>query len=323
MDHSANEIDRFKSEINLIEYASHKGYQVDRAESSRNSVVMRYPATDDKIIVARGPNGHWKYFSVRDSSDNGTIIDFAQKRDGKNLGDIRKELRPWIGENPKMVALKNFDPNIEPTVFDREKVQKSFNDARPLTNARYLIDRGISRETLNDPRFQGMIFQDQRNNIIFPHRDREGLSGFELKNRNFTGFSRYGQKAVWHSRVRATDKKLVFGESAIDLLSYHQIKGDENTRYMSTAGQMSPYQEDIMKAAINKMPPDAEIIAAFDNDIEGAKFTEKLKKISPNLKIIVDAPTVGKDWNDQLKDMLKIKNKAMRIGTGNVLCFSR
>jgi hypothetical protein len=82
MDH---EIDRFKSEINLIEYASDKGYQIDRAESSRNSVVMRSPATDDKIIVGRGPNGHWKYFSVRDSSDNGTIIDFAQKRDVKNL----------------------------------------------------------------------------------------------------------------------------------------------------------------------------------------------------------------------------------------------
>ncbi len=51
----------------------------------------------DKIIVAKGEDGHWVYFSVRDDRlDNGSIIDFEQSRQSGTLGDVRKALRPWL-----------------------------------------------------------------------------------------------------------------------------------------------------------------------------------------------------------------------------------
>ena len=34
---------------------------------------------------------------VRDERDNGSVIDFVQHRDGGNLGDVRKELRAFLG----------------------------------------------------------------------------------------------------------------------------------------------------------------------------------------------------------------------------------
>lgn len=93
--HRNNELEQFKSRINLVEYAQTQGYQLDCKESSQNSKVLRH-GNDDKIVVPTGQNGHGLYFSLRDDRDNGSIIDFVQKRTGASLGQTRKALRPWI-----------------------------------------------------------------------------------------------------------------------------------------------------------------------------------------------------------------------------------
>ena len=76
-----SELGELKSSINLTEYAASLGYLMDRRASSRNSVVMRH-GNGDKIVIARGHDAHWIYFSVRDDTDNGTIVDFVQHRKG-------------------------------------------------------------------------------------------------------------------------------------------------------------------------------------------------------------------------------------------------
>ena len=90
-----DELERFKTEINLTEFAASLGYQLDRRKSSRSSIVMRN-AEGDKVIITRKEGGHWTYFSVRESLDHGSIIDFLQFREGINLGGVRNRLRPWI-----------------------------------------------------------------------------------------------------------------------------------------------------------------------------------------------------------------------------------
>jgi hypothetical protein len=47
------ELENFKTDINLTEYAAARGYMIDRRQSSRNRAIMRN-AGDDKIIIARG-----------------------------------------------------------------------------------------------------------------------------------------------------------------------------------------------------------------------------------------------------------------------------
>lgn len=107
----ADELERFKSQINLAEYAQAQGYEIDRKESSRASTVMR--SGGDKIIVATDTDGHGIYFSVRDDADHGSIIDFVQKRQGLNLGQVRKELRPWIGDRPEQRQRVQRKPEAE------------------------------------------------------------------------------------------------------------------------------------------------------------------------------------------------------------------
>jgi hypothetical protein len=48
-----DELESFKTDINLTEFAAASGYRLDRKASSRNSVVMTHPERD-KIIIAVG-----------------------------------------------------------------------------------------------------------------------------------------------------------------------------------------------------------------------------------------------------------------------------
>jgi LPS sulfotransferase NodH len=86
------ELERFKTTINLTEYAASQGYQLDKRSSSRSSVVMRHPG-GDKVVIARDEDQRWIYCLVRDDADKGSIIDFVQRRCHCTLGDVRRELR--------------------------------------------------------------------------------------------------------------------------------------------------------------------------------------------------------------------------------------
>ena len=104
--------------------------------------------------------------------------------------------------------------------------------ARACLSLPYLTSRGLGPDVLGLPIFAGCIRVDARNNALFPHYDREGLCGFEVKNLNFTGFAPGGVKGLWYSRAKTTDARLVLTESAIDAMSFHVLQGDAWTRYM-------------------------------------------------------------------------------------------
>jgi hypothetical protein len=59
-----SELDIFKREIDLRQFAVSLGYELDRRESWRGSTVLR--SGGDKIVVKRNGNGHYVFFSVRD-----------------------------------------------------------------------------------------------------------------------------------------------------------------------------------------------------------------------------------------------------------------
>ena len=309
-----DELERFKSQINLAEYAEAQGYEIDRRESSRASTVMR--RGDDKIIVATDQDGHGVYFSVRDDRDNGTIVDFVQKRQGLNLGQVRKELRPWIGDQAqqrrrqverKLEAERPRKP--EPSTADRQQVLAVWMRMQPGNGRQPYLERErkLKAETLADPRFVGMVRTDARGNAAFPHYDRAGLAGFELKNEGFTGFSKNGQKAVWHSSNLATSPRVVLVESAIDAMSHAQMSKDKEAAYLSTGGSMSDHQRELVRSVLAKATErGAEIVIATDADEPGRKLAAEVQGLAPRgAKLYRQEPEQGKDWNDQLRDQVR------------------
>ena len=85
------------SGIDLQSHAAAQGHELDPWESWRGSAVMRHPNGDKIIVTRNAANEHYVYFSVRDERDHGTIVDFIERRKSLNLGQVRKELRPWVG----------------------------------------------------------------------------------------------------------------------------------------------------------------------------------------------------------------------------------
>lgn len=319
----ADELERFKSQINLAEYAEAQGYEIDRKESSRASTVMR--SGSDKIIVATDQDGHGIYFSVRDDRDSGSIIDFVQKRQGLNLGQVRKELRPWVGDQAqqrrrqverKPEAERPRKP--EPSTADRQQVLAVWMRMQPGNGRHPYLERErkLKAETLADPRFVGMVRTDARGNAAFPHYDRAGLAGFELKNEGFTGFSKNGQKAVWHSANLTNAPRVVLVESAIDAMSHAQLSGDREAAYLSTGGSMSDHQRELVRSALAKATErGAEIVIATDADEPGRKLAAEVQALAPRgAKLYRQEPDQGKDWNDQLRDQVRQAERSLGYG---------
>lgn len=305
MDERAREIEAFKTEIDLRVYAASLGYELHR-RSSPNTPMMVGPS-GDKIVIGRGRDGHYVYFSVHDGADSGSIIDFIQHRTGANLGEVRKVLRPFrdTGSSPPPSEF----PKLVPIERDIVGVRARWEAMGALSGGHpYLCsERRIPPALIEDARFAARLRVDERGNAVFPHYDREGLCGFELVNDGFKGFAKSGAKGLWASTLQEGDQVLVFAESGVDALSYAALFGHAKTRFYSLAGQVSPAQLELAGLAIRKLPAGL-VVLAFDNDEAGDVLVEKFQVVfgevgRGDLELRVERPSDrGDDWNDVLRE---------------------
>jgi hypothetical protein len=305
----AEELERFKTEINLVEYAFNSGYEIDKNKSSQNCIVLKDNAGDKILVGVDQAERHYFYYSVKDDRDCGSIIDFVQKRKNLNLGEVRLELRPWINSSYSPTSTPTIEPipKPEPASKDRHKILAQFESFRAIAHHPYLKERGISQQITSDPRFEGTIYTDSRGNVIFPHRDRDGVCGYEIRNQDFKGFSSGGSKGLWVSQSFKDDRQLVICESPIDCLSYHQLFPNDSTRYFATGGTISELQKDLLKTAFEKLhAKGGEIIIATDRDEAGNKLALELVKIAPEgSQISRSVPEHQKDWNEALQAQIE------------------
>ena len=321
MNHES-ELDAFKREIDLREFAVSLGYEIDRHESWRGSTVLRRGA--DKIVVKRNGNGHYVFFSVRDDRDNGTVIDLLQRRQNLSLGAARQILRPWIGRP----ATSSQFPKLEPAGPDRMRVEGAYRRMADAQRFPYLEhERCVPAAVLLSPRFAGRMRIDSLGNTVFPHFDTAGLCGYEIKNCGFTGFAAGGQKGLWFSHTQPADRRLVLTESAIDALSYAALFPDaeDQTRYASLGGTPSSRQAGLLHATIAGLPEGDEIVAAFDADDAGRKLVNVVREAmtsaasrteTTDLIFKVHLPAQeGDDWNQVLQTHSSPSPLANRIGS--------
>ena len=303
------ELEAFK-QIDLRVYAAEvESYVLDRKESWAGSAVMRHP-NGDKIIIKRDADGHYVYFSVRDDTDNGTIIDFVQKRRPgvRSLGNVRLALRPWIGGGRKTKAssLPLFAPLV-PTAKDRMEVERQYRLMAYVERHAYLEkERCIPYDVLTAERFAGCIRVDWRGNAVFGHFDVEGVCGYEIKNSGYTGFAKGGEKGLWLSQREKTDGRCVICESAIDALSYAALSPALDVRYVSIGGQFNPKQPLLLARMLARLPEGVEVVAATDNDDDGVKYAGVIRELveqsgRADLRFTAHLPDSAKDWNEVLQ----------------------
>ncbi|HEY5792234.1 MAG TPA: DUF3991 and TOPRIM domain-containing protein [Chthoniobacterales bacterium] len=320
----SDELEAFKTQINMVEYAAHLGFEIDR-KTSRNWIAMNGPG--GKILISMAPDNHWVYCPVGDKG-GGSIIDLDQQHNGGDISDVRKRLRGWINDPSLVMARMAKPPCPVPSSIARDILRVCARlEAMERADGRHPYlqqERRIPGPVLAAARFADRIFIDQYRNAIFPHRNRAGICGYEIKNRDFTGFAAGGEKGLWSSRTSADDRALVIAETAIDALSYHALKLPELTRYISTAGALNNTQPDLIRSAIEKMPVGSKIILAVDNDEGGDSLAEKITGIydgisHPGGALLQDRPARrGADWNDILKSAV---NPRPRVAGSDSSCL--
>ncbi|MDJ0718607.1 MAG: toprim domain-containing protein [Prochloraceae cyanobacterium] len=293
------ELERFKTDINLVEYALAQGYEYDIGRSTRSSAVLEH-SNGDKVVITTDRDGHGIYFSVRDDLDNGTIIDFVQNRQSYNLGLVRKELRPWLEGHS--ISIAGTVPKPQPIESARQEILERLSRMKVATSHPYLEDRGISKRTLNSDRFTGTVFIDDLGRAIFPHHDGNGVTGFEGRNHDFKGFSKGGNKSIWRSNFLKSDRRLVVVESPLDALSYHQLYKEPHTRYIATSGSVGERQLELMRSIFaSAVSSSIEIDIATDKDEAGEKLYQQLLDTIPKgVEVYRSTPKHHLDWNEVL-----------------------
>lgn len=317
---SNDELEKFKLEINLVEYAASQGFQLFKKHSSRNSKAMKHPETGEKIIIATSAvSGHGIYFNVHDENRDpgGTIIDFVQRRQRLNLGQVRKVLRTWLGGDRAPLPDIDYEKPL-PSEADIQGVIESYGRATS-TIPRYLTDqRGIDRETIKDPRFSSVIRVDDHRNALFPHFDAAcGLCGYEIKGQGYTGFAKGGRKGVWRTPNLLVAPTIVICESAIDALAYDQLHDAPDAAYVSLGGSLNDAQPDLLKQMIRQAAERrAEVLIAVDRDDAGHKYTAQIVAWSRDVGIKArdDRPVGGhKDWDEVLLERQRQENRLAAV----------
>jgi hypothetical protein len=295
---NSHELNQFKTNINLVDYAATFGYSIDNRETSRSNVVMRDDWNDKIIITQQSRNSHWIYWSDRDQSDKGTIIDFIQRRRRLSLGEVRKELRSWSGG----VSLNSIHPILKSSP-NLQTVRATYDTFNFIQKHPYLInERSIPLSTLNCPKFTHRIKIDSHHNAIFPHFSNGQICGYEIKNSNFTGFAPSGKRGLWCSVWNKSDT-LIITESAIDALSFHALRDADGFFYVSLGGQLGKENLSLIQRIAQHQP--IRIAIATDNDSSGEEYyhhiDNALEYFKNNGGNVTRITPTHKDWNDDLR----------------------
>ncbi|GAA4493053.1 hypothetical protein GCM10023172_01090 [Hymenobacter ginsengisoli] len=296
------ELDRFKRDIDLVDYAQRQGYEI-RKESRRGD--WHHLVRDDEHVIITRKGDHQVYLNTGDDRDAGSIIDFAKTRGGDgqglSLGQVRQQLREYLdgapaparlyatqyASPPDPVRLSSLPAGDPEQVKQAEEARKTrlisevLGVKKELTDRSYLHGRGITDATLDSPAFQGRIFTAQQNdhkNTAFPLYNEQGLASVEQKNAHYKSLLPLPKNGIWVSHPtdgRDTPvERVVVSESAIDSLSHFQLRHGQdakNTLYIATSGTPTEAQVALIQRVIDKQAPQ-EVVLANDLDAGGRQF---------------------------------------------------
>ena len=275
-------------EVALVHYAEFCGYQINRIESSEDFVVMQ--KDDDKILVARDDQGRDLYFSLVHSAERGSFPDFVRKKKALTLGEVRKRMR-------EKKRLPSSSPPRLPSL-SREWIDETvtaFRSLRPYSGSVLESRYGLRSETIK--KFQDQIREDDRGNVCFFHRNNKGATGWEILEETQARFSEWGTHSFFVGKTGKRISRVVITESALEAMSYCQIRGKEGDCYLSLGGTISRRQLESLLAISQKFPS---VVVASGDDARGRALSETIAGPSSHLRR--ETPQGGLTWNEEIQN---------------------
>jgi hypothetical protein len=290
----------YKNKVSILQLAEYLGYKPLKERYTKARPVLR-DANGDTILIKNPTNPSIQvYWNLNNSLQHGSVIDFVKNNIGRfgisertEIDSINKILSHFSGIPYDNSSYKQ-SPLSEQRIFNEADYQISIPEIRDL---HYLTgERKLSPETVQAfiP-FIRLVENGGYKNIGFPFviaDQDEKIRGYELRNYGFKSFSAGGDKinASWiadFSTNKNEVRNIFFFESAIDAMSYFQVKKgtfDPVQSVFVSSGGFPGIQQ--FAHVINGYPGDVRLYGCHDNDLQGQLFNIMLACVKENKSCI-------------------------------------
>lgn len=280
------------SNINLVGYL--QGVGVPMRRKGREYYLKEHGS------LAINPHTNNWYWHSREVGGNGAIS-YLMKVENKSFPDAVDELLNGVYSGKVMEYEYAPEPPKEfvpPTKADTAKQLFGY-----LCNG-----RGIDYDVVKYFMRTGNLFQDKKRNVVFAGRDERGrIVNYHLKGTNqkrpFAMDGTGSNKKYGFSHVGKSERIFVF-EAAIDMLSFislYKMNGGENWQQDSYLALGGVSDKALLKH-LELYTPIRKVSLALDNDDTGLNAMQRITDtLSPRYNVSTILPSIGKDWNDELK----------------------
>ena len=272
--------------------------------------VAWYPPDRDRENI-------WRFHDFSSSNEmHGDVIDFITKYLNYRFNDALWDLARYAGVVPMRRNSEKAKIIDEKAPVKMNKVvginlpKKGSDDKRAIA---YLCSRKIDAQIVFDCIRRRSIYQDDKGNVVFVGRDREGQARYAYMRGTLTlgdpfkGEAKGSNKAYGFllPGIAANDTVTCF-ESAIDALSYATVMKNNNKRYGDCLA-LGGVADKALVQYLMEHQDCKKIILRLDNDLAGFKgasaIAERFKK---KYDVQVGQLPAGfKDMNDYLRGRKK------------------
>ncbi len=288
---------------NLIEWFKNNGYEIKSVgkETHIKGFGGLYIKNDEPNV--------WNRFSTNQGSRN--AIDCLTYVLGVDFKTALVELSGEKYSYQKKTYTNNYKYNSVVPIINKPFVAPTPSDRNNNVFAYLINTRKINKDIVIDLVQRGLLYQDNKGNAVFLHKDINGNSiGAEFQGTNtykrFKGIAT-GTRDSAFIYVKGNNPKEVFAfESAIDMMSYVQLhKEIKSAMFVSLAGLKPKPLQELMQFGYK-------VISCVDNDVAGQVFNRSLAlqtKLS-SMKDTTFSINTDKD-NNLVYANIKYNNKNM------------
>jgi len=282
------DLDKLKTNFPLLDFLLEKeGYLIDSNGSRKNQsqgydyAVLKKKSLGLVLYYRIHESGSPIYKNIHDSSDHGTIIDYLVRHHSLTISEA---IQFAYDNRETSVSYEKFQHQSGPNV--NTSTETHIISVNPSDSNAYWISRGIDPKLLKHPSISSQLAQ-VKFRITYHNENRKtsktynepallhrGLSSYQnyfVKSSQFPKgyYLQTREETLFISKPKSS-KRLLIGESTLDLLSYVQLQKidlDEVT-LISSDGRFISYMPNVVNQLIPKQP----VLLLNDNDIHGIYF---------------------------------------------------
>ncbi|MCV9966805.1 DUF3991 and toprim domain-containing protein [Pararhizobium sp. BT-229] len=291
------DIEELRARVGCAAVLEHKGFAIDRKESTRRAIKFR--RDDDIVIVIHDGRG---WFDAR-SDAKGDVFALASYLHGIGFA----ETLAVVGD---LVAFQPTAPTSEKPLRQTQtgaSVADRWNHRnrpwRASATWSYLQqNRALPWQVISAAIHADVLREGPYGSMWAKHVDEAGaVIGWEERGPDWRGFSTGGAKTLFQFGMNDA-RRICVTEAAIDALSLTAIEQTRpDTLYVSTGGGWSP----LTALALENLASGegAWLVAATDNNVQGEVFADRLRQMAECAGCDFSRlRPEAEDWNEELKE---------------------